>query len=314
MTIRVTSRTTLRALALPLLLGAVVTASVPGLLIRVNRGDTLSAIAARYHTTVAALIALNHLPGNGDLIYAGSLLRVSGPATSTTSAAASAAPAPTTESYTVRPGDTAGAVASSHHTTLSWLRAHNPLDSTYTIYVDQRLTVPAMASPTPASASANTFAGRTYSNDVVTKAAWHRAELAGRSVPSRDGIRALIVAAAGRYGVDPALALAVAQQESGFQQQVVSPADAIGVMQVLPSTGEYVSTSLVHRPLDLLDTEDNVTAGVALLGMLTHAAKLEDAVAGYYQGLGSVQRNGMYDDTKTYVASVLALRSQYAGH
>ena len=66
-----------RTVALPLVLAAVVTASASGItLIRVHPGDTLSAIAERYHTTVAHLVALNHLPGNGDLIYAGQTLRV----------------------------------------------------------------------------------------------------------------------------------------------------------------------------------------------------------------------------------------------
>jgi hypothetical protein len=35
------------------------------------------------------------------------------------------------------------------------------------------------------------------------------------------------------------------------------------------------------------------------------------AVAGYYQGLAGVRRHGMYDDTRRYVANVLALRRQF---
>jgi soluble lytic murein transglycosylase-like protein len=111
--------------------------------------------------------------------------------------------------------------------------------------------------------------------------------------------------------VDPALALAVAQQESGFRQDVVSWADAIGVMQVLPSTGRWVSRAVVGRPLDLLRTRDNIIAGVSLLRVLTNAAPLPQAVAGYYQGLASVRRNGMYADTRAYVRNVLALRQRW---
>src|SRR3954453_17438725 len=59
------------------LLALVVTASASGFtLYRIRSGDTLTSIAARYHTTVAPLIALNHLPGNGNLIYAGQSVRV----------------------------------------------------------------------------------------------------------------------------------------------------------------------------------------------------------------------------------------------
>jgi hypothetical protein len=36
------------------------------------------------------------------------------------------------------------------------------------------------------------------------------------------------------------------------------------------------------------------------------------ALAGYYQGLSSVKKRGMYDDTKAYVANILALRRRFA--
>ena len=37
------------------------------------------------------------------------------------------------------------------------------------------------------------------------------------------------------------------------------------------------------------------------------------AIAGYYQGLGSVRSRGLFDDTKQYVANVQALRSRFGG-
>jgi hypothetical protein len=68
----------------------------------------------------------------------------------------------------------------------------------------------------------------------------------------------------------------------------------------------------VHRTLDLYDAQDNITAGVALLSLLTHEAKSErQAVAGYYQGLASVRAHGMYRSTKQYVADVMTLRAGF---
>ena len=77
-------------------------------------------------------------------------------------------------------------------------------------------------------------------------------------------------------------------------------------MQVIPSTGAWVST-MVGRDLDLLDPNDNVTAGVVLLKYLTrNADSLNQAIAGYYQGLSGVRKYGMNPDTKNYVAAVRA--------
>ena len=80
-------------------------------------------------------------------------------------------------------------------------------------------------------------------------------------------------------------------------------------MQVIPSTGKFAS-SIVGRKLDLLKPQDNVTAGVVLLSRLTGAARLDLAVAGYYQGLGGVKNHGVYPDTKLYVKNVLRIKAQ----
>jgi soluble lytic murein transglycosylase-like protein len=176
------------------------------------------------------------------------------------------------------------------------------------IHVGQKLRVPATAKPV--SPSTNSFAGRTYPQATVSAANRNREALAARSVPSRTQTRAMIVATARRHGVDPTLALAVAWQESGWNQRQVSVANAIGVMQVIPSSGEWAS-QMVGRRLNLLNTQDNITAGVAILRSLTRSASNTDqAIAGYYQGLASVQKNGMYADTKSYVKAVKSHRGR----
>jgi soluble lytic murein transglycosylase-like protein len=112
-------------------------------------------------------------------------------------------------------------------------------------------------------------------------------------------------------GVDPALAQAIAYQESGFNHTAVSPANAIGTMQVVPSSGEWAS-QLVGRHLNLLNPDDNVTAGVAILRALQRGgANLPNTIAGYYQGASSVQRNGMFTDTRVYVATVQTLMARF---
>lgn len=80
----------------------------------VQYGDTLSAVAVRFGISEAALRAANAL-ANGDLIYAGQTLTVSGggapPAATASAAPASDAGSQGASTYTVQPGDTLSSIA-----------------------------------------------------------------------------------------------------------------------------------------------------------------------------------------------------------
>jgi len=310
----------LTGIAVPVLVAGVITAGSPGFgAYTVKSGDTLSHIASRYGTSVKTLVALNKLPGNGNAIYAGEVLKLPGaPKAAPKSRTATKTPPKRSQlrmsRYIVKPGDTISKIAKRFRCSQANLLGANRMNARDRIYVGQSLRVPVKAKVKAPKKSTknkrNTFAGRTYADHIVAQADRNRATLKKRKLPSRAQMRSLIIATAKRYGVDPELALAVAWQESGWKQRVVSPANAIGTMQVIPSTGRF-SSSIVGRDLDLLKAQDNVTAGVVLLDRLTAAAKLDIAVAGYYQGLGGVRKNGMYPDTKLYVKSVLRLKGQF---
>lgn len=282
----------------------------------VANGETLYGIAARYRTTVPALAKANGISPSS-FIFPGQQLRLTGSAA--TAPRGTSKPAPTAKAggaaYTVRSGDTLLGIAGKHGRTVASLVKANGLRGTV-IFPGQRLTIPGAAThktapkAAPKAALPNTFAGRTYPDKVVRNAARNRDILASRAVPSRAQTKALITATARRHGVDPRLALAISMQESGWNQKQVSVANAVGMMQVIPSGGEWAS-SLIGRKLDLLDPEDNATAGVVMLRALTRASGSEDvAIAGYYQGLSSVQSRGMYTDTKHYVTTVKALKGR----
>jgi soluble lytic murein transglycosylase-like protein len=89
----------------------------------------------------------------------------------------------------------------------------------------------------------------------------------------------------------------------------VSSTDAVGVMQLMPSTAAWLA-SYTTRPLDRYDAGENVRGGVTLLHLLLQSANVPDTIASYYQGLASVRANGLYPDTKAYVANVLALMAR----
>jgi len=276
------------------LLALVVTASASGFtLYRIRSGDTLTAIAQRYHTTVARLIALNHLPGNGNLIYAGEALKVPAQA----AAKPRSAWRTVTSTYVVRPGDSLYAIAARQHVNPRTIARVNHLPRSLIVIIGQRLAIPHRVHVVT---SAPSTVGRPHL-------------FSGGSVPSGPAVAAIIRSTAHRWGVDPRFAQAIAWQESGFNQRWISATGAVGAMQIEPYTGDYLSTYVVHRHLNLYNANDNATAGVALLAVLlreTHGNQAK-AAAGYYQGLASVQSRGMYADTKAYVRSVLALRNRF---
>jgi soluble lytic murein transglycosylase-like protein len=207
------------------------------------------------------------------------------------------------------------AIAAKHGVKLSDILAANKLTMSSVIYPGNKLAIPGAAvqpagNVTPLVPS--TFLGFTYPPAVVNSANENKALLNASPVPSREQMRSIVADTARRMGVDPALALAFANQESGFDQRAVSPANAIGTMQVIPSSGQWAS-DLVGRKLNLLDPYDNATAGVAIILQLTKTSKdLDHAIAGYYQGQYSVSKYGMYDDTKSYVESIKAHRKNFS--
>ncbi|WP_082098902.1 lytic transglycosylase domain-containing protein [Demequina iriomotensis] len=278
----------------------------------VRSGDTLSEIAQRHGTTVASLAKANTL-ANASFITVGQRLSIPGKATSASSsrtATTQTAPAAASRThYTVKAGDTLSSIAQRHGTTVAVLARENTLANASLIRVGQRLTVPGDSTEPLVG---DTFAGRTYASDIVRAANQNKAVLLTRAVPSRDDMQRIIIATAKEHGVDPVLAQAISYQESGFDMRAVSPANAVGVMQVIPTSGEWAS-DMAGRRLDLLDPRDNVLAGVLILRALDRTfTSVEDAIAGYYQGAAAVIDHGYHSDTVGYVASVKALMARFS--
>ena len=292
----------------------------------VKSGDTLSAIASRHGVGLSEIFKWNGL-GMSSVIYPGQKVKVGGgsstPAPSapvTAAAPKPSAPAPASSgSYTIKAGDTLSGIAARNGVRLSDVLSANRLTMSSIIYPGQKLVIPgastiAPASSTPATTTPlvpSTFLGFSYPAAVVSSANQNKALLNASPVPTRQQMKSIVADTARRMGVDASLALAFAFQESGFDQRAVSPANAIGTMQVIPSSGEWAS-DLVGRKLNLLDPYDNATAGIAIIRQLVRTSPdVDTAIAGYYQGQYSVSQNGMYEDTKGYVAAIKANRQLF---
>jgi LysM repeat protein len=286
----------------------------------VEPGDTVWQIAVEHGTSTTRVVEANDLPAGGDRILAGEVLRIPAAhrrgrdAASATNAASSSGGAPDDgrrriEWHRVRPGDTMTGIAERYHAWTDELVAAN--GGSEDLVVGERVKVPVVVA---AARAADQSTGETAGGATSASSARVRrlqAELRGYPDPPRPVVRRLVERVAEREGVDPDLALAVSWQEAGWRQHHVSPDAAIGAMQVIPSTGSWIS-GVVGRDLDLMRVRDNVTAGVVLLAELTEAADRRHAVAGYYQGLAGVRAHGMYDDTRAYVANVLALQRAFS--
>lgn len=201
-------------------------------------------------------------------------------------------------SYTVRPGDTATGLSVRFH---AWTREFIRLNGHH-LRVGDRVTIPVVVSAAK-RARTGVAPSRPAPRSKARKGGWHHTDM------SRTQVRRLIGKHARSRNVPVTLAQAVAWQESGWRQPLVSSAGAIGVMQVLPSTGHWMS-ALAGDEIPLRNTYGNVRAGTMLLNVLLRNTRTErSAVAAYYEGLGGIQ-NGWYDDTKQYVRSVMAIRRQ----
>jgi soluble lytic murein transglycosylase-like protein len=203
--------------------------------------------------------------------------------------------------YTVRVGDTLSGLAAGARVSVNAIASMNGLNPNGVLLAGTVIKLPTGA-PAPVRASQAAPAAT-----VVPKAA---------PAPTATRVGAADVqSVASAHGISPSLATAIAYQESGFNNSMVSSANARGVMQVMPGTWDYVQQNLATRQLNPHSASDNVTAGVLYLRSLLKQTGGDEsaAIAAYYQGLGALRSRGVFDDTKQYVANVQALRGRFGG-
>ena len=233
--------------------------------------------------------------------------------------------------YVVHPGDTLTAIAARHGTTVRALVDANRLSNPNLIRVGQLLRIPdsSVALPGYTAGARDDDLYTVQPGEGLLTVARHwgvdptalaRANGIGVHAPLLRGttlripgrlvrVQALLTGIAGEVGVDGRLVRAVGWMESGWQQNVVSPTGAVGLMQIEPSTGEWVSRYLAGRYLDLQVARDNVVAGCLLLRHLLsiHAGDVLAALSAYYQGDSSIARHGLFADTRRYQGAIEAL-------
>lgn len=254
----------------------------PSLVHRVLAGEGFIVVARRYGVAPALLAHANGLTLRS-VLAPGQKLRIPGRiaprATSKPKSKPQARVTAASIRHRVLAGESFFSIAQRYHVSPWRLAKVNRLSLMATIVPDQRLRLPAGA------------------------------HIGSSSTPvDRGTVRDAIDRWAAAYRVDPKLARALAWMESGFQQDVVSSAGAIGVMQLLPETWEWVDTLLLGE-VTPRTYDGNVRAGVRFLRwQLDHFdGDVKLALAGYYQGARAVRERGLFEDTKQYVSVILQL-------
>ncbi len=185
--------------------------------------------------------------------------------------------------YVVKPGDSLTAIARRHGTTLSKIAQINKLNPAHPLLIGTKLRLPMALRSAPTAVSAT----------------------------NASSVRSSLERWAAHYGINPSLARALAWMESGYNNDVVSSVGAQGVMQLLPSTWDYVETVLIKSKVSH-DADGNVHVGLAYLNHLLNAFNGDErlALAGWYQGERAVKAHGPYKVSKAFVADVLALKQR----
>jgi N-acetylmuramoyl-L-alanine amidase len=261
----------------------------------IEPGESLWAIAGANGISVANLAAANGLARDAHIIEGTEIVI---PAAGEAAAPGAAGP-PALGSYAVRAGDTLTSIAERSGVAMGAVAAMNGVDPAGPLLIGTVLKLPTGASlessaPLP-------------ERQIVPDAAPY---------PTSESVSAETIGqVAAEYGVPASLAAAIAWQESGFSNSVVSSANARGVMQILPGTWSWITGNLAVGALDANSAVDNVRAGVLFLRQLLRDTgwSIPDTVAAYYQGLGSVRSIGVLPQTQRYVDDVLALQPRFGG-
>jgi soluble lytic murein transglycosylase len=123
---------------------------------------------------------------------------------------------------------------------------------------------------------------------------------------------------------------AIMRKESGYYPFAVSPSDARGLLQLIPSTGEQVAKKLGVdlRPDELFDPDTNIRMGATYLGDLLRRFRGQEALAaGAYNAGGRAMKRWCdqwkghpldefvelitYDQAREYIKRVLGIYARY---
>ena len=107
------------------------------------------------------------------------------------------------------------------------------------------------------------------------------------------------------YNLDPALVYSIIKTESNFRTEVKSHKDAHGLMQLLPTTAEWIANKEGIKNYSLTNPRDNIMLGAAYFRYLLNKTdgNVERAWISYNAGIGRLKDEKWreIEETKNYV-------------
>jgi hypothetical protein len=181
--------------------------------------------------------------------------------------------------------------------------------------------VPVTGTPQPAAPSATTTAppaptARPAPGETARALPNQAAAPADDLVPAdREYLRPILIRYAQENGLPADLVMAMAWVESSWRPTVVSDVGAVGVMQLMPDTVDFVSKKLLglHSDLNPRNATDNIRMGTKFLRHMLdqNQGNIRQALIAYNQGITSLRAQGSYGAAESYADRVLGLRSQF---
>lgn len=109
------------------------------------------------------------------------------------------------------------------------------------------------------------------------------------------------------FGVDPDLVRAILYTESKGDPYRISKNGAVGLMQIMPATADFLGVTNVLNP------EENIKAGVMYIAWLVKHYDEEYALWAWNAGPGKLEDNKMPKETKRFIVDVLSVKTFLKG-
>jgi hypothetical protein len=220
-------------------------------------------------------------------------------------------------SYVVRPGDSLWAISRAHGISVNRLAAANGMRPSDVLLIGRKLNIPTSSNDPPApTLSSSTIASKPAANPWTfcstfqpSGGPWGVLPSQLRNSSQRLSLQPLFIRWSSHYNLSLPLLEAIAWQESGWQQGVISPVGAVGTGQIMPDTATFIVSNLIGMRMNINSVSDNIRMSAAFLGYLSdlEGNNLCATIAAYYEGPINLGKYGVFPQTQQYVASVEAL-------